>query len=164
MNLISVVFLAILALYGVEGKRGASGRVPLGKFRVGGVQKAKVVKPLTGDQGVEKRHQLIEQQKKDVKLKQEAKEKKLRQQRDRRDEKKKGSRACRGRINSHRAVKDRLVKYNEDEDNKHMSDDIQRLTTTMNVVKRENSQRLAKSKSSLGRLLTARRGSRGDGE
>ena len=49
-----VVLCLLLALHGSQAKRGASGKMPLGKFRVSGVAKSKMAKPLAGPGSLDK--------------------------------------------------------------------------------------------------------------
>jgi len=119
MNVILVLTLAILALSVVEGKRGASGRVELGKFRLSRVQREAIGKPLSGDQKVEERLEWIEQQKEMVKQQQDRKERKLAHQRARREEKRRGTMLHKEDLKEKQ--KDQLVEdidYEENEEEK----------------------------------------------
>jgi len=77
LKAVFAIFVTLLGIATIYGKRGASGRVPLGKFRIGGVKKSKQSKPLSGDQLIQQRFELIEQQKAHVKQRAIATEAKL---------------------------------------------------------------------------------------
>ncbi len=162
MNGMSVLMLAMLGLSIVEGKRGASGRVELGKFRLSRVQRDAIGKPLSGDQKVEERLEWIEEQKEMVKQQQENKKRKLAHQRARREEKRKDSMLHKEEVKEKQTKKDQLVEeidfeedeMEEDEDNDNSVREV------FKVVERERAisqQQRVRTKTSLSRLLTARR-------
>ena len=157
-----VLTLAMLGLSVVEGKRGASGRVELGKFRLSQVQRDAIGKPLSGDQKVEERLEWIEQQKEMVKQQQDSKERKLAHQRARREEKRRGSMLLKEDLKEKQTKKDQLVEdidYEEGEEEEDEDNDNS-VREVVKVVERERavSQRQrVRTKTSLSRLLTARR-------
>jgi hypothetical protein len=72
---ILVVLWLLLAFQEAQAKRGASGKMPLGKFRVSGVAKSKMAKPLAGPGSLDKLELMEERKLKIEKKLQDADEK-----------------------------------------------------------------------------------------